>query len=70
MRIRVHNAADLPDLVAFLEERECVAEPVGPNTIEASQIASLRHNHVRMEFDLHLQAWLAAHPESQAEILD
>ena len=70
MRIRVHDAAHLPDLVAYLEERECIAERVGPNTIEVSRLSSVRHNHVRMELDLHLRAWQAAHPDAQAEFVD
>jgi len=70
MRIRVHDAADLPDLVSFLEERDCVAEQVAPNTIEVSRLSSVRHNHVRMELDLHLRAWQAAHPDAKAEFVE
>jgi hypothetical protein len=70
MRIRVHEAADLDSLVAFLEERDYVAEQVGPNTVEVSRLSSVRHDHVRMELDLFLQAWHAAHPEAQAELVE
>jgi hypothetical protein len=70
MRIRVQEATDLPGLVAFLREREYVADPVAPNTIEVSRLSSVRHNHVRMELDLHLRAWHAAHPEAQAEFVE
>ncbi len=69
MRIRVHDAADLDGLVAFLTERDYVAEEVGPNTIEVSRLSSVRHTHVRMELDLFLEAWHAAHPEAQAEFV-
>jgi hypothetical protein len=70
MRIRIQEAADLPHLVAFLEERDYVAEQVAPNTIEVSRLSSVRHNHVRMELDLHLRAWHAAHPEAHAEFVE
>ena len=70
MRIRVHEAADLAGLVSFLEERDYVAEQVAPNTIEVSRLSSVRHNHVRMELDLFLRAWHAAHPEAQAEFVE
>jgi hypothetical protein len=70
MRIRVQEAADLPHLAAFLREREYVAAEIGPNTIEVSRPSSVRHNHVRMELDLYLRAWHAAHPEAKAEFVE
>jgi hypothetical protein len=70
MKIRVHEAADLDGLVAFLEERDYVADQVGPNTVEVSRLSSVRHNHIRMELDLFLKAWHAAHPEAQAEFVE
>jgi hypothetical protein len=70
MRIRVQEAADLPRLLAFLREREYVVDEIGPNTIEVSRPSSVRHNHVRMELDLYLRAWHAAHPEARAEFVE
>jgi hypothetical protein len=70
VKIRVHDAADLNGLIAFLEERDYVAEQVGPNTIEVSRLSSVRHNHVRMELDLFLQAWHEANPEAHAELVE
>ncbi len=70
MRIRVHDASDLVGLVDFLEERDYVADEVGPNTIEAAPLSSLRHDHVRMELDLYLEAWRSAHPEARAQFVD
>jgi hypothetical protein len=69
MRIRVQDASDLAGLVAFLKERDYVADEVGPNTVEVSRLSSVRHDHVRMELDLFLQAWHAAHPEARAEFV-
>ena len=70
MKIRVHDASDLADLVSFLEERDCIAERVGPNIVDVAPLASVRHNHVRLELDLFLEAWHAAHPEARAELVD
>ena len=41
MKIRVQDAADLDGLVAFLAERDYVADPIGPNTIEVSRPSSV-----------------------------
>ena len=70
MRIRVHDASDLAGLVAFLKARDYVADEVGPNTVEVSRLSSVRHDHVRMELDLFLRAWHAAHPEAHAEFVE
>lgn len=70
MKIRVHEASDLVGLVSFLKERDYVADQVGPNTVEVSRLSSVRHNHIRMELDLFLEAWHAAHPEAQAEFVE
>ena len=70
MRIRVREAADLPGLVAFLRERAYVADEIGPNTVEVYRLSSVRHNRVRIELDLHLRAWHAAHPDAKAEFVE
>ena len=70
MRIRVREAADVGGLIAFLREREYVAEQVGPNTVEVSRPSSVRHDHIRMELDLFLAAWHATHPEAHAEFVE
>jgi hypothetical protein len=70
MKIRVQDAADLDALVAYLAERDFVADQVGPNTIEVSRLSSVRHDHVRMELELYLRAWHASHPEASAEFVE
>ena len=70
MRIRVQDGSQLGGLVAFLEERDYVAEQIGPNTIEASRLSSVRHDLVRLELEQHLRTWLAAHPDAGAEFVD
>jgi hypothetical protein len=70
VRTRVQDAADIDGLVVFLEERDYVAEPIGPNTIEVYRLSSVRHDHVPMELDLFLRAWRTGHPESHAEFVE
>lgn len=70
MRIRVQDAADIDGLVAFLEARDYVADQIGPNTIEVSRLSSVRHDHTRLELDLFLRAWHAAHPGGRAELVE
>ena len=70
MKIRVHDAADMNGLVAFFEERDCVVQQIGPNTIEVSRLSSVRHDHTRLELDLFLRAWQEAHPEAWAEFVE
>ena len=70
MRIRVQDAADIDGLVAFLEQRDYVAEQIGPNTIEVSRLSSVRHDHTQMELDLFLRAWRSAHPAAHAELVE
>jgi hypothetical protein len=70
VKIRVQDAADLNGLIAYLTERDYVAEQVGPNTIEVSRLSSVRHDHVRMELDLFLKAWHVAQPEAHAEFVE
>ena len=70
VKIRVQDAADLDGLVAFLAERDYVADRIGPNTIEVSRPSSVRHDHVRMELELYLAAWHASHPEAAAEFIE
>ena len=69
MKIRVQDAADLDGLVAFLAERDYVADQIAPNTIEVSRPSSVRHDHVRMELELYLAAWHASHPDAAAEFI-
>jgi hypothetical protein len=70
VKIRVQEAADLDRLVAFLAERDYVADRIGPNTIEVSRLSSMRHDHVRMELELYLAAWHASHPDAAAEFVE
>jgi hypothetical protein len=70
MRIRVQDATDIDGLVAFLEARDYVTDRVGPNTIEASPLSSVRHDRIRIELDLFLHEWQAEHPKARAELVE
>jgi hypothetical protein len=70
MRIRVQETADLRSLVTFLKDGGFVVELIGPNTVEVSRPSSVRHDHIRLELDLFLDAWHAAHPEARAEFVE
>ena len=70
MKIRVQDPSDLAGLVDFLQRRDYVAQAVGPNTIEVSRLASVRHDLNRPELDLFLEAWRTANPEAQARFVE
>ncbi|HMJ01258.1 MAG TPA: hypothetical protein VK488_15620 [Gaiellaceae bacterium] len=70
MKIRVQDVSDLAGLVDFLQRRDFVAEGVGPNTIEVSRLSSVRHDLIRLELDIFLEAWHLAHPEAHAEFVE
>jgi hypothetical protein len=70
MKILLSDAALLGELIAYLEGEGCIVQQVGPNLVEVSRLSSVRHDHARMELDLYLQAWRAAHPEGDVRLLD
>ena len=70
MKILLSDAAFLDELVAYLDSEGCIVEQIGPNLVEVSRLSSVRHDQARMELDLFLQAWKAAHPDAEARILD
>jgi hypothetical protein len=70
MRIRVQDASDLAGLVEFLRRCGFVAAGVGPNTIEVSRLSSVRHNLMRLELDLFLEAWHLAHQGARADFVE
>ena len=70
MKIRVNDPSDLSGLIDFLQRRDYVAQAVGPNTIEVSRLASVRHDLNRSELDFFLHAWHSANPEAQARFVE
>jgi hypothetical protein len=70
LKILLSEAALLNDLAEYLAAEGCIVEQVGPNLVEASRLSSVRHDQARLELDLFLQAWRAAHPEAEVRLLD
>jgi hypothetical protein len=70
MKIRAQDASGLATLVEFLRRCGFVAVGVGPNTIEVSRLSSVRHDLMRLELDLFLEAWHLAHPEARAQFVE
>lgn len=70
VKILLSDAAFLEELIAYLVGEGCIVEQVGPNLVEVSRLSSVRHDQARMELDLFLQAWKAAHPEAEVRLID
>ncbi len=70
MKILLTDAALLNELIAYLVNEGCVVEQVGPNLVEVSRLASVRHDQAKLDLDLFLQAWRASHPEAVVRLLD
>ncbi len=71
MRIHLSDPQLAPNLLAFLRERvHVVAEQVGIQEVEVSQLGSLNAVERRLELDLLLQVWCASHAHVEARILD
>jgi hypothetical protein len=71
MKIHVSDPTLVPSLLAFLQERvHVIADQVGPNEIEVSLLGSMNTEKRRLELDLMLQLWRAAHDQVETRILD
>jgi hypothetical protein len=71
MKIHVSDPTLVPSLLAFLLERvHVIADQVGPNEIEVSLLGSMNTAKRRLELDLMLQLWRAAHEQAETRILD
>jgi hypothetical protein len=70
VKILLSDARLLDELIAYLVSEGCIVEQVGPNLVEVSRLSSVRHDQARLELDLYLQAWRAAHPDTDVKLLD
>ena len=71
MQIYVSDPSLVPSLLAFLRERvHVIADQIGPNEVEVSQLGSMSTRKRRLELDLMLQLWRAAHEQVETRILD
>ena len=71
MKIHVSDPTLVPSLLAFLQERvHVIADQVAPNEIEVSLLGSMNTAKRRLELDLMVQLWRAAHEQAETRILD
>ena len=71
MQIHLSDPRLVPSLLAFLHERaHVVAEQVGPQEIEVSQLGSANAAQRRLEVDLLLQLWRATHDQVETRVLN
>ena len=71
MRIQLSDPHLLPSLLEFLRARfHVVAEQVAFDEVEVSLLGSKSTAERRLELDLLLQAWRAAHAHAVAHVLD
>jgi hypothetical protein len=63
MRVRVSDEQSMGDLIAFLEDVGYRSERVGAHEVLVAPVpSSTGLESLRLELDLHLRAWEAAHP--------
>jgi hypothetical protein len=71
MRIQVSHPELVPGLVDFLRGQvHVVVGQIGPRELEVSQLGSMNVDSRRLDLDLLLQAWRAAHADATVEIVD
>jgi hypothetical protein len=62
MRIRLSHPGLVDDLLAFLREKQCVAEQVSADTLDVRLPETRRPDAASLELDLYLRVWEATHP--------
>jgi hypothetical protein len=71
MQIHVSDPTLVPSLLEFLRERvHVIADQIGPSEVEVSLLGSMNTPKRRLELDLMLQLWRAAHDQVETRILD
>jgi hypothetical protein len=71
MRIQVSHPELVPELLEYLQGQvHVIVEQVGPRELEVSQLGSMNAEARRLDLDLLLQAWRAAHADAGVEIVD
>lgn len=61
MTVEVSDSGLVEDLVGFLRRADCVAERTGMRTVAVSFAAAVPEEAARLELELYLKAWEAAH---------
>ena len=70
MKIQLDQAASLEDLCDVLRRAGCVAEPVGPDTLEVTVPRAPSREQERRELEIYLAVWRARFPEARAAFVD
>jgi hypothetical protein len=69
MRVQVNDKQYLSDLIAFLERAEYSTQRVDDREILVAPVPrSLRLDQLRLDLELQLRAWEAAHPGASAKV--
>jgi hypothetical protein len=67
MKVQVNDEQYLGDLIAFLERARYTVERVGNRQVLVAPVPrSRRLDVMRLDLELHLRAWEAAHPGASA----
>lgn len=69
MKVNVTNPELVDDLLAFLRRADCVASLAEDGSIEVEVPEAYGEEQARMEIDLYLKAWQAAHSDVEAHLL-
>lgn len=71
MRLHIDDPSAAGDLVTFLCERpDCIAAETGRGVVEVNLLGSQRQPFMRLELDVRLRSWRAAHPHVVIELAD
>jgi hypothetical protein len=62
MRIKVSDPSLVDDLLAFLQDKQCVAEQTSADTLAVSLPEARRADAAALELDLYLSVWKTTHP--------
>jgi hypothetical protein len=69
--MRIHVQSDsVSDLLEFLRRASCKAEVDSDGTVVVEVPDAYGEEQARMEVELYLKAWQAAHPDVDAHLLD
>ena len=69
MRVQINNEQYLGDLIAFLERADYLTRRVGERELLVAPVPrSLRLDQLRLDLDLQLRAWEAAHPGASVTV--
>jgi hypothetical protein len=71
MKIWIDDSSLVPNLLRFLAQRsDLVVDRLDEHEIEANAIGSYNDDANRMELELLLRVWAAAHPDVRAELVE